>query len=239
MRTLDARVLLGLRRLARRRGVTVNDLLIREMFFVLRDWNRRHAPLATAGRLSQMIPLNMRNLHHDRVPATNVMAAWYCNRDVADLEDPEVLLQSIHDEGVFVRRSGLPALPLIVLGLLRWIPGHLQLLSRSPSNFSTVVLSNMGDPWRVACGDFPTTPAGEPIFGNIVLREAVSSAPLPAGNRAAFTVWHADDRMRIAVRCDRQFFSREDAESLLDMFTRRIAAVVEQRIEERPARPAA
>ncbi|MBI3864833.1 MAG: hypothetical protein HY290_23400 [Planctomycetia bacterium] len=234
-RTLDARVLLDLRRLARRRRVTVNDLLIRELFFVLRDWNLRHAPHAPVGRLSQMIPLSMRNLNHDRVPATNVMTGWYCSRDASELANPEALLQSIHDEGVFLRASGLPALLPMTLGLLRRIPGLVPWLSRRPSKFSTVVLSNVGDPWRAAWGDFPTTTAGEPIFGNIVLREANSASPLPAGNRAAFTVWHASDRMRVAVRCDRQLFSLADAETLLDLFTGRIAALANSGIEERRA----
>ena len=46
-------------------------------------------------------------------------------------------------------------------------------------------------------------------------------------------------RARIAVRCDRRLFSLEDAESLLDLFSGRIVALVESGASEHRVRPAA
>ena len=238
-RTLDNRVLPELKRLARHKRVTVNDLFIRELFYVLRDWNRTQAPHLPMRRLSQMIPLNMRNFNHDRIPATNVLAGWCCNRHISEFEDPEKLLQSIHDEGVFLKTSRLPALVVISLELLHRVPGLINWLIKRPSSFSTAVFSNVGDPWRAVWGDWPATAEGFPIFGNIAVRDVNSASPMQFGNRASFTVWHANDLLRVAMRCNPQVFSLDDAEVLLDMLVKRIVALVEVRIEERRIQAAA
>lgn len=238
-RTLDEHVYRGLRRLARQKGVTVNDLYIREMFLVQRDWNRMQAPQAPLGRLAQMIPTNMRNLNHDGIPATNVMSCSYCNRHVDDCDDPEQLLHSVHEEQVFVKESRFPATLVFWLRLIRKVPGLLRWMTVHGSSFATVVLTNVGDPWRVARADWPSTSDGCAIFGNLVLTEVNSAAAMPAQTRAAFTVWQAGERLRIAVRCDGRMYSRDDAQSLLDLFVRRVVNLVELQPESFEGKTAA
>ena len=102
-----------------------------------------------------------------------------------------------------------------------------------------MVFSNIGDPWRAVWGDWPTTAEGYPIFGNIAVCDSNSASPMQFGNQAGFTVWHTGDSLRVAMRCNSQVFSLDDAEALLDMFVERIVALVDVRIEERRFQAAA
>lgn len=218
---LEPRVFQDLRRLARRKVVTVNDLLTRELLLTARDWNRSQEPDVPLKRLSVLVPTNLRNLDHDGMPAANVVSMVLFNRRVADFNDGERLLQSIHADSEIMKSTRFAA------GFLDWVrpmcrvPGLLECLCRHSSHFATVVLSNIGNQPRAIWRNWPATPEGDPIFGNLILRD-VNSAPILTQTRASFTIWQTNDELRIGLRCDPQIYSRYDAQALLDLFAKRV-----------------
>ncbi len=66
-----------LRRVARSHGTTQNDLLIRDLLIVLRDWNRLHAG-ASYGRLRLNVPVNVRGPSDRDMPAVNKIGFAFC-----------------------------------------------------------------------------------------------------------------------------------------------------------------
>lgn len=224
-RTLEQRVYGDLRRLARRKAVTVNDLLICELLIALRDWNRAHAPSTHLKRLGVVVPTNLRNLDHDGMPAANVMGLAFYNRHSHECDDRDALLQSLHAECEFVKNSRLSSAILTSFDFFRRIPGLLKLASTG--TFGTVLLSNIGDPWRAVSTDFPVDHEGDPILGNLVLKDVNSVSPMAARTRAAFTVWQACDKLRVGLRCQPWIFSQRDAEDLLDLFVGRIVGLAQ------------
>jgi hypothetical protein len=238
-RKLEPRVFQDLRRLARRNGVTVNDFLTRELLLTVRDWNRTHEPDVPLKRLSVMVPTNLRNYDHDGMPAANVVSLVFFNRHVDECNDPERLLQSLHSEAEIMKSTRFAA------GFLDWvrplchIPGLLDYLCRGSSHFATVVLSNVGNQPRAIWSNWPSTPQGDPIFGNLVLRDVNSASPIPTQTRAAFTVWQTNDELRIGLRCDRHVYSRYDAQALLDLFVKRVVLLAQPGDSDSRARLAA
>lgn len=238
-RTLDKRIYRDLRRLARRQRTTVNDLLMRELLIVARDWNRKHAPGSRPARLAIVLPTNLRNLDHDGIPAANVVGCVFCNRRAADCDDPDRLLRSISEENQFVKSSRFGAQFLSWINGMRRVPGLLHWLHAWGGTFATIVLSNVGEPWRAIRASFPTTPEGDPIFGDLVLRDVNAASPPPPRTPAAFTVWQVEDGLRVGIRCNHRVYSLDDAEALMEMFVGRIATLVEPAADERQVRTAA
>jgi len=137
------------------------------------------------------------------------------------------LLASIHEESVFLKNSRMCALLAMSLEIIRWIPGLLRFLTNRGDRFATIVMSNVGDTWRACTADFPTDDEGYAILANLVLKGVNSASALPTGNLAAFTVWHASDKLRIGLKCDGRAFSQADAEALLETYASRILALAD------------
>ena len=237
--TLEKWVYNDLRRLSRQRGVTVNDLLIRELFLAMRHWNRKYAPGGGRKRLAVMVPTNLRTHEEDGMPAANAVSLTWSNHHVDECDEPDRLLQSIHDEYEFMKNTRFSALLIKSLRRLRWIPGFLGGMARHGKIFSTAVFSNIGNPWRIVLNDYPKTEEGHPILGNLVLEDVNSASPLPTKTHAAFTVWHTDDKLRVGLRADSRVFSQEHAQALLETFAGQILSLVERQVPREKIRIAA
>lgn len=227
-RTLDRRIFRELRRVARRSGTTVNELLTRELLLVARDWVGARTRLRAADRLAIMLPTNLRNLDHDGIPAANVVGCIVCNRRADECADPARLLRSIREELEFARNSRFGALFLLWIDGLRRVPGLLRAVHAWGGTFATFVLSNVGDPLRAIRAGGPTTADGDPIFANLILRDVSAASPPPPQTPAAFTLWQIDDALRVGLRCNPRLFARDDAEALLDLFAARIVSLADR-----------
>ncbi len=236
--TLDSEVNRALRMLARRQGVTVNDLLIRELFLGIRDWNATHAPGLSRQWLSLMVPTNLRTLEHDRMPAANIVSATFMKRHVKDCADPARLLTSISQEVAYIRATRFAAGFLTYLRWLRWVPGFRTACSKG-GYFATTVFSNVGDAWRLCSNGFPSDARGHAILGNLVLKDVNTASPLPNGTRASFTLWRANERMRVGLRYDSNLFSPGQAQSLLSVYVSRITALANAATGDQRVRTAA
>ncbi len=74
------RQLANLRLVARRLGVTVNDLLVRDLLSTVGDWNMRQQPVARPEMLRITVPVNLRGPSDARLPAANVVSMIFIDR---------------------------------------------------------------------------------------------------------------------------------------------------------------
>jgi len=226
-RKLDVSVYRRLRKLARKHSATVNDLLLRELFLTMKEWNRQVTTKKTGRWYSVAIPTNLRSLEQDRLPAANVLSYWFSIRGESEIDDPEQLLRTIRDENEFVKRGRYTTVFLDVMRMVQRLPGALRLACLKQKCMSSVVLSYVGNPTRVLTERVPTNELGEPAFGNLALVDVNAAPPVRPKTRASFTVWHFKDIMRVGLRCDPYHYSAEDAQTLLDMYVDRIEALIE------------
>ncbi len=77
-----------LRQVARRNKVSLNDLLTRDVFLAVRDWNSHVGPQSPGRWLRVNMPVSLRSGIHDSMPAANAMSYTFLTRRVADCADP-------------------------------------------------------------------------------------------------------------------------------------------------------
>jgi hypothetical protein len=218
---LDSCETARLREASARRGVTMNDLLVRDMFQCLQAWIAERASESAARWIRIAIPVNLRNGEGEGRSAANRVSYNLLTRARQQCEDSDEFLKGISLENQpFLRRHR----SLMFLRCIRCssrIPGAVSLFQSGKSCFATAVLSNLGDINRLF-GSVFASPEGMFTAGNLVLESIVAAPPVRVNTRAAFMVHRYAGRFRICLRCDPRIFTAHDARSLLTQYVERL-----------------
>jgi hypothetical protein len=218
--TLSEEATTGLRRFATDRGATVNDVLLRDLFVTLRGWNAQHGDLRDRANLRLLMPQNLRDREDRGMPAANLMSFAFVTRRADRCDNPDSLLQSIHEETTAIRRGKLS---LYFLGSLASLQsaGLLPWLLRREMCFSTVVLTNLGDSTRRFSTRFPRTADGL-VVGNLIYEGVDAVPPLRPLTRAAFAIRNNPHTLTISLKTDARLFSSTDTEQLLAQYVEQL-----------------
>jgi NRPS condensation-like uncharacterized protein len=222
-RCVDATVSKGLRRAASSLDATANDLLLRDLFVTLQEWNLSREGKACSKYLRILMPQNLRHRDDRAMPAANCMSFAFITRPSAKCGDPNWLLKSIQEETNAIKDEQLSKHFLgsldtaVKAGILPWF-------LKQKMCFSTTVLTNLGDPTRRFTSRFPRASGGGLQVGNIVLDAVVGAPPLRPETNAAFAAFASGREMIFTLRCNPHLFTEEAAESLLDQFIARLKA---------------
>jgi len=217
--SLEADEVDALREAAAACGAQLNDLLLRDLFLTLRDWQQHRRP---AARLQIMMPVSLRDPRERSMPAANVMSYAFLTRQMREIEDAEGLLQTLSRETSAIRKHRLGLYFIGAIAMLDRLGPALPLMLRSGRCFATAVLTNLGDFSRRAATRLPES-SGRLQFGNLTLEEIVGIPPLRRGTRAVFSAQTYGGKLTIGIRCDPHLFSLEDAERLLGMYVARLS----------------
>ena len=210
-----------LRDAAGRCGATLNDLLLRDLFLTIRQWNRRQPSWRPQRRLRIMMPTDLRNGDDFAMPAANLTGYTFLTREARECASPEELLRSIRNETALIKeqRSGTAFMDTIfAASRVRWLLPFL--LSRNLC-LATAVLSNAGDPSRRFTARFPRR-SGRVVCGNLVLEEISGVPPLRPKTRATFSISQYQRRLSISLRCTPRMFRPEDTAILLRLYVERL-----------------
>lgn len=227
-RTLALGVHEALRKQSRRQGVTLHELLLRELLLSLADWNERQGASRPKDHLSIIVPANLRTLDHGKLSATNMVGYMMFHRAVAAGVNPERLLESIRSDGDFFKQTRFASVFNYSLNIVDHVPGGLKFFVNRNHCCGTAVLSSVGDPSKAISTQYPVDGDGNPIMANLTLTDINSAPPIRPLTRAAFTSWHYSKRQRLGVCCDPSIFSVEQADDLLGLFADRVVAQAEQ-----------
>ena len=156
------------------------------------------------------------------MPSANVMAFAFVTRRADRCDNPESLLQSIHEETEAVRRGQLSRYFIGGLAAVQ-SAGALDWLLRRPICFSTAVLTNLGDPTRRFVARFPRSAAGL-VVGNLVFRGLAGGPPLRPLTRAAFSIFNSAKTLSVSLKSDPHNFSPGDMRRLLDRYLEQLAS---------------
>ncbi|MFA6564481.1 MAG: hypothetical protein WCV00_21430 [Verrucomicrobiia bacterium] len=215
---------------AKQSGGTLNDLMIRDFFLAMHEWNQRHS--RQCGQfLRILIPFNLRGPEHNRLPATNVMGMINIDRRSSQISrvNPESLLDGIRSETRFLKTSRLPAAFINAMAVGEKAMGSLERIFRTNRCLTTAVLSNLG---RI----FNDTPLhrhdGKLLAGNLVVEAIDTAPPVRTGSGISCTLYTYADQLSLTMLYDRRSFSPNAAKQLLN----RIVAQIEQTIHCTPMR---
>jgi hypothetical protein len=204
-------------------GVTLNDLLLRDMLLVARDWNRAHGQ-ARGGPLRINVPVFVRGRLGRDIPASNGIGFAFVTADPDRFRDPDALLRDVYRQTQRIKQWKLA---LYFLGglaaaarfprLVRWVLGRKKPLA-------TVVLSYLGP--ALAQLALPRRD-GKLVSGNVVVERMAGVPPVRPLTRASMVVLEYAGELTLAVRTDVHHFGPQDTRALVDAFAARLAETID------------
>ncbi|MCA9242216.1 MAG: hypothetical protein KDA37_18520 [Planctomycetales bacterium] len=215
-----------LRNAAGRYGITVNDLLLADMFHAMRRWNEQNRSWFSGRRLRIMMPTDMRGRDDYEMPAANMMSYTFITRNASECDNPESLRLGIRNETALIKheRSGLKFTNTITAASS--VRGLLPRLASSNRCLATVVHSNVGDPSRRFTAKLPRQD-GRVVCGNLVLEEVTGVPPMRPKTRATFSIFSYRRELTISARCDPHLFSQEHTRELLAIYVQQLSKSLE------------
>jgi hypothetical protein len=211
----------GIKRQAKKEGVTINDKLLCDLFQTVDQWNqanqkRRHIRLA--------MPTNMRFPIDATTPATNIVSMVFIDRWGRHLDDRTSLLAGIRKETQYIKDNLIGITLCRVSELMGRVPGALKQMVKPRIGWrcaATAVLSNLGDPTKDCL--LPRRD-DKIVAGNVALEALELMSPYRPYTHGAFGVISYQGQMIITLHYNRTYISKSDAQVLLDGFAQRIVS---------------
>jgi hypothetical protein len=210
-----------LRDAAGRCGVTLNDLLLRDLFVCLVRWSGPQRSGRGKDWLRIMMPNDLREVDDYLMPAANMTGYTFLARQVRACASPEELLRSIRDETARIKHHRAGTRFMGTVFAATHVPRLLPFVLARDWCLATALLSNAADPSRRFSARFPRR-EGRIVCGNLVLEEITGVPPLRRKTRASFSISQYDRRLSVSLRCDPHLFSREDTAALLGLYGKRL-----------------
>jgi hypothetical protein len=208
---------------AKHLGVTLNDMLVRDLFLALAEWRSRQNIGDDDHWLRMVIPINLRTPGDHLLPAANMVGNAFLDRRGPDFGDASRLLRGIHKEMALVKRWRLGLAFIFLANVYRWLPGGLEKTIRADKCFSSCMFANLGDPFA----HFPVSDCdGRAVAGNVTLEDIDFVAPISPYSCAEVDVATYARKLGLTLHYDPRFLSGEQAANLLDTYVRRIRASI-------------
>lgn len=206
---------------AKRRKVTVNDLLARDLFLAIHEWRTQYGVTSGNEWLRFFMPINERTHEDETLSAANIMSAIFLERNPRHMTNADSLLESIKAE-MQVRKLGRDGLLFnAALALMNRMPFIRNYVLHGGKCMSSCVFSNLG----VILNRTPLPRKnGKLAIGETVLDKVDFIAPLRPMTAAAFCVYTYAGGLTLNLHFDPQSISKLQANELLDMFVHRIHA---------------
>jgi len=204
---------------ARHAGVTLNDLLLRDLFVSMSTWNKRHSAGQANQLLRIMVPVNLRVPTDEELPAANVVAMVFLDRHLGIFRNPKLLLRSIRLETWFLKTFRLGLAFVRCCGVIGAVPGGLEFMTRAGRCYATAVLSNMGQVLGEA--QLPRRDR-KLVAGDLVLEAIESAPPVRPFTSIGLTLVTYAGRLAVVLNYDRQRLTVGSAQSLLNTYIEQI-----------------
>jgi hypothetical protein len=207
---------------AKRRNVTVNDILVTALFLAIDDWNLRLAGAGESAPVRIAVPINLRADSDQISPAINALSFVLLDRLPA-AKTTESLLQSIHAEMRDVKRLGTAWTLIQSLRLAGTIPGGIMRLLPRDRCLATSVMSNYG----IMLGTSPLSNSdAQFIAGGVALERIEPFVTIRPNLRAGISAITYARRLTLTITQDPRWFSVDDAQRFLALtaeYARQIA----------------
>ena len=210
---------------AKRLEVSVNVLLLRDLYLILDQWNRRHSTDQQSQAIRICVPINLRRSIDNRMPAANVISLSFLERDSNQLADPTQLLHSLHQqlEQTIRVRDFLSFTP--ALKLLGMFAGKLATRMQRPRCQASAGLSNIG----ILLARSPLLGRDRRgVAGSVTLESMEPCMVLRRLTHIGVAVSNYGKRLYLTITRDPRLINESESRELLDSFARQLLATSEQ-----------
>lgn len=199
--------------------VTLNDLLLRDLFAVLAD--RRGDCAAGDECLCLCMPVNLRTPSDAHMPATNKMTMTFLRRSLKDCAIAKSLLQNIRQETTGIKRSRRGLRLIEVLRFALALRGKVPQRLLAKSSYATAVLSNLGRIGGCETG-LPTDEDGRLCCGDVTIDRVVTAPNARPGTAVVIVVLTYAGQLTLSLRFDPTVLAPDDADGLLEDYVRQL-----------------
>ena len=204
---------------AKRRKVTVNDLLARDLFLAIDEWRTQNGVRSENEWLRFFMPINERTSEDETLSAVNIMSAVFLERKRRHLTNADSLLQSINADIQSRKRGHVGLLFIAALALMKCMPFLRDHVLHRQECMSSCVFSNLG----VILNQTPLPRKnGKLAIGENVLDKIDFIAPLRPLTAAAFCIYTYAAGLTVNLHFDPRSISKLQANQILQTFVRRI-----------------
>ena len=200
-------------------NVTVNDLLLRDLFLAHHEWRKLQDIHRSNDWLRLAVPINLRAPGNHHFPASNILSMVFLDRSDLNFDDPRALLHGVSHEMKRHKQRHMGQMLPLALALGRRLPGGLKKHIWANKCLVSSVLSNLGKL-------FENSPlrgtGGRLVAGNITLQSAEMLPPIRPYMQAAFAAGAYAGRLWVTLHFDSRAMSRIQAHELMSAFHRRI-----------------
>lgn len=223
-RILDPALARRLRALAGSLGMTINDLMLRDMFQTVAAWNRRHGQRGNPWIRINM-PASVREREDQVTPAANLLSFTFLTRRFRQCENGAALLATIQRETEAIKNWRLGWYFLGGLAMACGIRGMVPWFLQRNRSFATVVLSNVGRVLHRA----PLPREGRQLVsGDVVLKRVTGVPPVRHLTRASVAVVTYAEETAVCLRCDPRLLTVEQSRAFLADYLARLEASAER-----------
>ena len=202
---------------AKNERATLNDLLLRDLFLTIRQWNESQNTPMSKRWIRITMPTNMRRTRDLKMPAANMIGYAMLTRRGSDCENAQKLLSSISSETQEILKWGMGGMFIEAIRNALKVPGLLKYITHRKSCISSAVLSNLGEVKKQFKGSFPCK-NGRLVAGNLTVTSFFAAPPVrPDTNIALFILKYAG-KLSISLRWDPLVLNQEDSEKLFSLY---------------------
>lgn len=221
--TLSVEETQQLRKRADAGQVTVNDLLLRDLFVAVARWQGNGKLLKRWRWLRINVPTSLRLLGEAPLPSCNVLGYVFLTHREAECAAPSALLKTVAREMAGVRRWNLGQFFLDGLVSAERLPGVVRWFTSSKQCMATTVFSNMGDVRRFLRKVLERR--GRYYYaGEAPLLKITAAPPVRPGTHAVFLAATCGDELTISFRAHPGKLRSSEQAKLLAMFMQEIRA---------------
>ncbi|HEX9925146.1 MAG TPA: hypothetical protein VGD99_20990, partial [Anaerolineae bacterium] len=131
----------NIRAAAKSRRVTLNMLLLHDLFLALGTWRQRWSIGSSQDWLRIGLPIDLRGGADKALPVCNSISMIFLDRRAGTFKDDNHLLAGIYNQLWRIKRFQLQYTYLLTLGAARLLPGLLSRLTRADKCHATTYLS--------------------------------------------------------------------------------------------------
>lgn len=206
-----------IRDLAKKLGGTLNDLLLRDLFLTLREWNEQYAEVDWGRYIRILMPINLRSQNWEGIPAANLLSFGFLTQLDKKCDRNEENFEKLKRNTKLFRQTTAGREFLNKMTIAQSVPGLFPLMQRLPVFHVTAILSNLGDVTAQVSKGLPRK-NGTYRAGNLSLESVRGCPPLRHKTHAAFHIMTYLGKMTITATCAPRFFSMKDTKNLLSRF---------------------
>ena len=220
----------GLQSAAKKSHVTVNDVLLSELFYVLDTIPLTHHAGLCTKYMRISVATSVRTPDDSAMSAANLVSMVFLDRSRNHMQNKYKFLREIAAEMRQIREDCMGVAMLRCLSYWEWLSPRLtKKILNLPLCMATAVLTNLGRPFL---NSSLMGIDGLVRAGDITLTGLDTLPPLRPKTRLAYSINSYGGSLSITMRYDSRFIHKEDAKKFLTRYAQRIESFSQEKSQE-------